>query len=581
MADCEYVREVCRLGLFALIFSASQAVFGQNVSGYLEYQGRREAREEGGDVTGNQGTLRVDADTPLWKPWLAQFSTGLGLTYYETTRDDMSQTGTQITGGARLRLLPRSIFPFEAFVDRYDSDVDGELIGPSYEQTRYGFVQTYTPSVGALYRLRYEHSDRSDEGRFVGAGESNTEEDRMTFEINRAFKNQSLNFSSDYDRIERDVPETTNTRGVNVVRHQYSPGSTFSINTLLSDVRTEFEQQTNYNRTGQTQFTSNAFWRPETAKPLLVTGSVLASGFDSQSNGPRTENTLMTGSATASYQIKPALSWRTSASLSENRSNTTERLTSLARTGLTYSPASIPLKKWFYAYSLSGDVGSRTDTAAEDTQEASASLSHTLNRSRNLRGGTGGVSLSQQLFVVQDTADRREQGMNNSATADWSSRAGRKSIYLRALASDNRRIDGTDIGFQLINFQANGSVQATRLSSWAGNATLQWTRNRDDVSTTPWLNSGSVNVVYRRERVFRIPLLRFSSELRLLTEDLALAREDEFSKNRRETAAWINRLDYLIGRTQITLRGQVSQVDGRRYQLLYLQVRRYFGRFAQ
>ena len=65
MANCEYVRRVCRLGLFALIFSVSQAVFGQDVSGYLEYQGRRETREEGGDVTGNQATLRVDADTPL------------------------------------------------------------------------------------------------------------------------------------------------------------------------------------------------------------------------------------------------------------------------------------------------------------------------------------------------------------------------------------------------------------------------------------------------------------------------------------------------------------------------------------
>ncbi len=581
MANCNKLHKVCRLGLIVLICSVSQAAFGQAVSGYLEYQGRREAREGGGNVTGNQATLRVDADTPVWKPWLAQFTAGLGLTYYETTQDDLSQTGTQVTGGARLRLLPRSIFPFEAFIDRYDSDVDGELVGPSYAQTRYGFVQTYTPSVGSLYRLRYEHSDRTDENRFEGAGESNTEEDRMTFELSRAFRNQTLNFSSDYDRIDRDVPETTNLRGVNVLRHQYSPGSTFSVNTLLSDVRTEFEQQASFNRTEQTQFTSNAFWRPETAKPLLVTGSVLASGFGSQSNGPETESTLLTGSATASYQLRPALSWRTSASLSESRNNASERRTSLARTGLTYSPGSIPLKKWFYAYSLSGDVGSRTDTAAQNTQEASASFSQTLNRSRNLRGGTGGVSFSQQLFVIQDTADLREQGMNNSATADWSSRVGRKSMYFRALASDNRRIDGTDIGFQMINFQANASVQATRLSSLAGNATLQWTRNRDDVSTTPWLNSGSVNAVYRHERAFRIPLLRFSSELRLLTEDLALAREDEIGTNRRETAAWINRLDYLIGRTQITLRGQVSRVDSRDYQLLYLQIRRYFGRFAQ
>jgi len=581
VADCEYVRRVCRLGLIVLICSVSQAAFGQAVSGYLEYQGRREAREDSGDVTGNQATLRVDADTPLWEPWLAHFTMGVGLTYHETTVDDLSQTGTRVTGGARLRLLPRSIFPFEAFIERFDSNVEGDLIGPSYEQTRVGFVQTFTPTVGALYRLRYEHSDRTDEDRFVGAEDSNSEEERMTFEISRAFKNQSLNFSSDYDRIERDVPETTKLRGVNVLRHQYSPGSTLSVDTLLSDVRTEFEQQTSFNRTEQTQFASNAFWRPETAKPLLITGSVVASGFGNQSNGPKTQNSLLTASAIASYQLKPALSWRTSASLSENRNNESERRTSLARTGLTYSPGSIPLKKLFYAYALSGDVGSRTDTTTQDTREGAASLSHTLKRTRDLRGGTGGVSLSQQIFVVQDSVDRKEQGMNNSATADWSSRAGRKSIFLRALASDNRRIDGTGIGFQMINFQANGSVQATRLSSWAGNATLQWTRNKNDVAATPWLNSGSVNVVYRHERVFRIPLLRFSSELRLLTEDLALAREDEFSKNRRETAAWINRLDYLIGRLQLSLRGQVSQIDGRHYQLLYFQARRYFGRFAQ
>ncbi|UCD67132.1 MAG: hypothetical protein JSW48_09675, partial [Betaproteobacteria bacterium] len=86
MANCDKVHKVCRLGLIALICSVSQAAFGQNVSGYLEYQGRRETREEGGDVTGNQATLRVDADTPLWKPWLAQLSAGLGLTYYETTQ---------------------------------------------------------------------------------------------------------------------------------------------------------------------------------------------------------------------------------------------------------------------------------------------------------------------------------------------------------------------------------------------------------------------------------------------------------------------------------------------------------------
>lgn len=581
MTDGEYARQICRLGAFALMFLVSLPAFGQAVSGYLEYQGRKETREDRGDATGNLATLRVDADTPVWKPWLAQFTAGVGLTYYETTEEDLSHTGTQITGGARLRLLPRSIFPFEAFIDRFDSNVDGDLVGPSYEQTRYGFVQTYTPTVGALYRLRYEHSDRTDEDTFVGAADSNTEEDRAIFEINRAFKNNLVDFSSDYSRIERDIPETTNFRGVNVLRHRYSPGEAFSIDSLLSDLRTEYEQSATFNSTDQTQFTSNLFWRPGTEKPLLVSGSVLASGFANESNGRETENRLLTVSGAANYLLRPELSWRTSASVSQNQNNGVERRTSLARTGLSYSPAAIPLKKWSYGYALTGDVGARTDTNDVDAQEVSASLSHRLNRSGKLGRGTTGVSFSQQLFGLKDTADRRELGINNSATTEWSTREGRKSLVLRALASDNRRFDGIDTEFQMVNFQANGDIQATRLSSWAGNATLQWTRNADELSSSPWLMSGSVNVVYRHERVFRVPLLRFSSELRLLTEDLATGRQDEFTRDKRETAAWINRLDYLIGRTQVSLRGQVSEVDSKRYSLIYLQIRRFFGSFAR
>ncbi|UCH46586.1 MAG: hypothetical protein JSU95_10700 [Betaproteobacteria bacterium] len=581
MTGCDYARQVCRFGVFVLIFSVTLPAFGQAVSGFLEYQGRRETREGRGEVNVNLATLRVEGATPVGKPWLAQLTGGLGLTYRDTRDGELSQTGTQVTGGARLKLLPQSIFPFEAFVERFDTRIDGELVGPNYQQTRYGFVQSFMPRSGALYRLRYEHADRTDEERFISGQDTNTEEDRLGLEINQGFKNQLVNFTSDYNRIKRDLPETTNQRGVNVLRHRYSPVSTFSIDSILSDVRSEDERETSFVRNTQTQLSSNLFWRPQTAKPLLVTGSVLASGFVTETAATEGETSVLTASGSATYQLKPALSWRTSASLSQNRSQDTDRRTSLARTGLTYSPGSIPVKKWFFAYSLIGDVASRTDTETQDTQEALASLSYSLNRPGKLGHGNSNVTFTQQVFVLEDTADRREQGMTNSATADWYATTARRSVTLRALASDTRRIDGSEIAFQLVNFQANGNVQASRLSSWSGNATVQWSRNSNDASTTPWLMSGSVNLVYRHERVFRVPLLRFSSELRMLTEDLAVAGEDEFSNNRRETVAWINRLDYLIGRTQMSLRGQVSQVDGRDYSLLFLQVRRYFGRFAR
>jgi hypothetical protein len=581
-ANCDRLRLVCHVGVFVLICLASRCAFGQqSVSGYLEYQGRQETRADRGNLNSHYTTLRVDTDSPLWKPWLAHLTMGLGLTYQNTREEEFSQTGTEITGGARLRVLPLSIFPFEAFVERYDSRIEGEVVGPSFAQTTYGFSQLYRPRPGSRYQLRYRHTDREDEGTlFVGRG-SNSVEDQITFALNRSFKNQLIDFDSDYTQIEQDNPARSDSRGVNVLRHRYSPGTTFSVDTLLSDVRSEFEQQLNSNRTEQTQLSSNAFWRPQSAKPVLLTGSVLASGFNFSNNGQETENRQLTLSGSSSYQATPSLSWRSSASASESRNASSSRRNSFLRTGLAYSPSEIGLGKWAYRYSLSGDIAARTDSGAENAQEVSSGLSHSVRRPFPVAGGAAGVSLSQQYTFLQDTIDRKQQSLVHTFTSDWSASGAKRTMFLRALASDNRRTDGTGIAFQMVNLQANGSVQATRVSSWTGSASLQWTRNSNDTATSPWLNSGSANLIYRNERVFRVPLLRFSSELRFVTEDVVLFRANVFNESRRETAAWINRFDYRIGRAQVSLRGQISQVDGDDYSLVFLQLRRYFGRFAQ
>ena len=54
-----------------------------------------------------------------------------------------------------------------------------------------------------------------------------------------------------------------------------------------------------------------------------------------------------------------------------------------------------------------------------------------------------------------------------------------------------------------------------------------------------------------------------------------------FETEPRATWSWSNRFDYTIGRVQLSLRGLVSEVDGRGYRSVFFHARRYFGRMPQ
>jgi len=569
-------RALCALALLA---PAVQAAAQQAVSGYLEYQGRRETREEQGNSHVNQVTMRADAYTPLGGAWLADLTAGLGLTFFETKQNELSQTGSDVTGIARLRVLPRSPIPFEAFVEQRNSQVEGELAGPDYSQTVYGFNQVFLPSAAERYALTYQHTDRYDEQPRQTLPLSHTNDDFLGLAINRAFSNHQLDFHSDHERIERDNPLQSNGSDVNALHDRYMPNTSLSVDTLVSLV--DFQQQFNDigTRTIQNQATSSLFWRPATAKPLLVTGSVLASGFETSTDGAQSENRLLLLSTGANYQATAALSARASGSYSENRTLIADVRSSLVKTGLTWAPGDIALGSWSYRYSASGDIGSRTDNTIGSAQglEGVVTLSQGASRIGQLWGGSRGISLTQELSTLHGTAGDNEVRLINTAAVDWSTLGGSRSAFVRAFASDNRRMDGETTGFQIVNLQASGTQQVSRFSSWNGSLTAQTTRNTAVGLSTPWNGSASADVTFLHEKLFGVPLLRFSSQLRLLTDDLVTAVNDSINTQRKETVAWTNRLDYILGRTQLTLRGSVAEVDGRRYDLLYFQLRRFFG----
>lgn len=563
--------------MLVLLCSTMQARPQPALSGYLEYQGRRERREEQGNSYVNLATVRADVSTPLGESWLADLTAGLGLTFSETSLDGLSQSGSDVTGNARLRALPRSRIPFEAFVERRNSQVDGELAGPNYSQTLYGFTQAFLPSAAERYALTYQHTDRDDDRPDQTPATSRTSDDFISLAMNRTFSRHQLDFNSDHDRIERDNPLQTDRRDVNVLRHRYTPDPSLSVDNLVSLVGSRVQFDSVGVRSSQSQANSSLFWRPATAKPLLVTGSVLASGFETSNDTAQSENLLLVLSAGANYQVSAALTARASASYSENRASTAQVRSSLVRSGLTWSPGDIALSTWTYRYAVSGDVGVRGETVAEDAQEGVATLSHGVSRSDRLWGGTQGISLTQEVSALHDTIGRNEDRLTHTAALDWSTLGDSSSAFVRAFGSDNRMIDGEASGFQMGNLQASGSQQVSRFSSWSGSLTGQIVRNVAPGMNSPWSRSASVDITYRHEKVFSVPLLRFSSQLRVLTDDFITAFNDRVATQRRETISWTNRLDYTVGRTQLTLRAAMSEVEGRRYELLHFQLRRFFN----
>jgi hypothetical protein len=548
------------------------------LSGYLEYQGRQEAQDKGADTAAQLATLRTDFWSTLGPAWIGDVSGGLGLTFSETSTDGLSQSGTEVTGAARLRLLSRSWFPFEAFAERTDSRIEGELAGQDYLQTSYGFNQSFSPPAGARYGLSYRHTDRVESPGMPGQPESASAEDFVSLAINRAFQFHQLDFRSDYDRLEKENPQRSDLRTTGVLRHRYSPGAALSVENQLFGVETDLERDLLETQTKQYQWNSNLFWRPRSEKPLFVSGSLLASQFDQADQNGSTDRQLVQVSGNVSYQKTSALSLRASASLANEQTPAREGSLSSLRAGATYAPGDIPLGNWRYRYSLGADVGNRNGEIGRSVQDAGVFLSHGASRPHSLWQGTGGTNLTQQLGTSYNSENRSENTLQHTASWDWNRYAQEKTLSMRALASDSRRIDGTDVAFQLLNFQITGTQQLSRQSSWSGNVTLQSAASTNEGARTPWISTAGANVSYQHFRAFDIPRLHYSSELRAMSEGLVQAvSQDGFATEQRETWSWTNRFDFAIGLTQLSLRGQVYEVQSNRGWLFNFFLRRYFG----
>ncbi|MFO1318600.1 MAG: hypothetical protein U1F52_03205 [Burkholderiales bacterium] len=566
------------IGLAAVLMVVGTASAQERWVGYLEVQGRRESREGEGRLRADLATLRVDGSTPVWEPWFADLTAGVGLTARTTRQTSESQDGVDVTGGARLRLFPRSTFPLELFVDRADTRISGELVGPEFTQTVYGLTQAYAPSAGTRYSFNYRHTDREDRRSDIVPPATQTTDDFFSVSVNRAFERHQFDARVDYDRLARDEPTRLDTRQVGLIRHRYGATTHLTVDTFLSSVDSRTDDRIDQSRSSLQQWNSNVFWRPNTARPLLVTGSFVFSDLTTETVAAGAGNQTAVGTVGLSYQSTPTLALRANANVTRFASEGRETLATLMRGGVTYSPLDLPVRGLYYRRSLSADLGYRTDERTGlATEEVSANLSHGLVRLWPWAGGSANASATQLVTTLRNGADLADTRLTHSASVDWSAAGLASSGSVRVLLADTHRFETDSSSFQMFNLQLSGRHQITRLAGWQGSLTLQSTRTSSAGAASPWVSNTSATVTYRHERLFGVPLLRFTSEFRALSDELAQSTRDGFSLDHRARWVWSNRLDYIVGRLQFTVRGSVGEVEGRRQGLMFLQVRRYFS----
>jgi hypothetical protein len=562
------------------------------VWGELGYDFRQENFENGNDTLENAIIARLNGSTYLYQPWIATIEGGIGLDLRRTERDTVDTSSDNITGYGRLRLFPRSRFPFEAFADVTDSRSDSDLAGLDIERTRVGFIQRYTSTKGAAYKLRYEHTNHLNDSR-SSVGTTVLREDvadLVQASYNKSFNAHNIYFDSQLNVVDRVNSPDRNKTMFTSLRHTYTPGPTLSAEDMLTYNVTDLQQAMTDIRTGVLQLHSIGFWRPRTERPLRINATLRALDRNTESGG--TDSSLQSATSTigATYQWSPRWLFSGSAGATDVESDSGSELQTFQTASANYTSEQINLAGFDAGWFAQADIRNNTD---DQGSLQSYGMQTGYNVQKNMLPGRASALLfnaSQSAALVTESDGFNSQRMLSRLSLTWRNRDALISKMVRASLSDNRtyasgsRADEVAGEFQLANLQASLDQRLTTTSTFSGNLTIQATR---DVADNPvasmntqngeWVPTASIDLTYYNNRMFDVPRLTFRSTLRFISDSYLPLFDEPDRINGREDTRWDSRLEYTIGRMQIRAIGRLSELQGEQQTFFLLQVRRMFG----
>ena len=562
------------------------------VWGELGYDFRQENFETGSDTLEHAVIARLNGSTYLYQPWVATLDGGVGFDLRRTERDTGDTDSDNITGYGKLRLFPRSRFPFEAYADVTDNRSDSDLAGLDIERTRYGIIQQYTSTGGAAYKLRYEHTNHINDSRSA-TGTSDFREDEadlLQASFNKSINAHNFYFDSQLNIIDRENSADRTETLFSSLRHTYTPGPALSAEDMLTYNVTDLQQALSDIRTGILQLHSFGFWRPKTERPLRINATLRALERTTESGG--NENTLhsATGTLGATYQWTPNWLFSGSVGATGIEGETDSELQTFQTAAANYTSDQTNLGGFDAGWFAQADFRNNTDDQGS-LQSYGAQAGYNLRR--DLMTGRAAQLLfnaSQSAALHTESDGFNSQRLLSQLSLTWSSREATISKMIRASLSDTRtfasgsRADEVAGEFQLANLQASLDQRLSTTSTLSGNLTIQATRDDADnplAGMNPengeWTPTASVDVSYYENLLFDVPRLTFRSTLRFISDSYLPLFDEPDRINGREDMRWENRIEYTIGRLQVRAIGRLSEIQDEKQTFFLFQVRRMFG----
>jgi hypothetical protein len=563
-------------------------------TGYLEYLYRLNRSEALPSSQTNLATWRAFASTYVWRPYILQLDGSLGLTRTDNSTSGQGSKGTLITGGLAGSLFARSRFPFRAYYENRDNRVDGDVFDQDRVSQNWGFIQTYSAQRGGRIALDYRASDNEDV--LVDSTTTTRKFSSRIWQLQgtKYVGRNNFNLMTSIRNLNRDDSMQSEKRKLFNLRHQFRASPRFYIEdtTFFSDERITFDSMNSHRRFMQFNGVSN--WRPQTQRPLLVIGRVIAQGVDSGPSGFENGSTSFVMTGSANYQYSPRVTISGNAGVTtldpdgqSDESSVFQRL----RTTYRADPIDVGAMQYFWGSSLEAGNRRQRNHGNDTVQNVAGVFDHSLSKTAFLSGGSQfQFSLSQQAAARVDTDDRRDQSLVHSAFVTWSKQKGRSSSYLRLSATDRRTYGDREDVLQLVTLQASSQMRFTRNRSLNGGITLQYSNNvsemvmDSEMGLTDEMDNAAftygIDLTYRERDLFNVERLNFLSELRLLSREL---RSDNFFDQEigldaeRSDQVWRNELDYTVGKLELRLLTDVREINNRWTSQVFFRVRRYYG----
>ncbi|RLA35966.1 MAG: hypothetical protein DRR15_06105 [Gammaproteobacteria bacterium] len=583
---------------FGMMISISQIAGAQlgpiDVNGYVEYQYRLTAADRRPQLNSHVATLRTNASSYLWQPWIAQVNAALGITKIiadipgALQAENSRQDGVLLTGRLQVELLRQSRFPLIAYADRQDSSIENDLSGTDILTSNYGFIQRYLSQRAGRYSVEYRRTTTESLFSSVVESTSNSESDVWLANAEKSFGANNFDYKIISKDIFRDETNQLLTTNNHTLRHRYNSGrNVFLEDTIFfSDEKIEIGDSGNERRF--LQFNGVATWRPETEKPLLVIARGLLRGSESGNGNidQQTKNMSFTGSA--NYQYSGNLQFGAALGASVSDSDFREETSStFQRLRMNYRSNDHAVWSSRYRWDGSAQFGNESDrgdsTNSDSIQIYILRFNHRLSQGFDI--GTGSdleVSISQHLSNSTDSSGAESDILGHSIFATMSRQVAKTTSYIRLTATD-QRLRGDERGsFQLVNLQASRNAQLSRERSWSGSLTAQYGRDNQTEPTADATDNTNTNysadLRYRHMNLFSVLGLMFMSELRM--RSLNFISDDPFDEaaleieRDRSNISWRSQLTYQIGQLDLRLEANLQEVDDNRSSVLFFGIRR-------